>query len=80
LLFNLAVDALAHIMDMAKAKGYVKGLVPHLVVGGGITHLQYADDTIMLREANETSITNMKFLLYSFEWMLGLRETTTKVS
>jgi hypothetical protein len=73
LLFNLAADALTHIMNTTKAKGYVKGLVPHLVAGGGITHLQYADDTIMLCEADGTSITNMKFLLYCFEWMSGLK-------
>ena len=44
LLFNLAVDALDHILE--KAKKNIKGLVPHLV-SGGITHLQYADDTII---------------------------------
>jgi hypothetical protein len=34
LLFNLAVDALAHILDKAKGKGYIKGVVPHLIPGG----------------------------------------------
>jgi retron-type reverse transcriptase len=72
LLFNLAVDALAHILDKAKGKGYIKGVVPHLIPGG-LTHLQYADDTILLCENDIQSITNMKFLLYCFEWMSGLK-------
>lgn len=38
LLFNLAADALAHIFDKAKAQGYIKGVVPHLIIGG-VTHL-----------------------------------------
>jgi hypothetical protein len=44
LLFNIAADALDHILSKAKEKGHIKGVVPHLVPGG-ITHLQYADDT-----------------------------------
>jgi hypothetical protein len=38
-----------------------------------VTHLQYADDTILLCENDMQSITNMKFLLYCFEWMSGLK-------
>jgi hypothetical protein len=38
-----------------------------------VTHLQYADDTILLCENDTQSITNMKFLLYCFEWMSGLK-------
>jgi hypothetical protein len=34
LLFNLAADALAHILDKAKGQGYIKGVVLHLVPGG----------------------------------------------
>ena len=66
LLFNLAVDALAHILTKAKDQGYVKGVVPHSV-SGGITHLQYADDTIIMVGGDLDSISNLKFLLYCFE-------------
>lgn len=72
LLFNLAVDALDHILRKAKQKGHVKGVVPHLVPGG-LTHLQYADDTVILVELDDKTIVNMKFLLYCFEWMSGLK-------
>lgn len=72
LMFNLVADALAHVMNKAKEKGYIKGVVPHLLEGG-ITHLQYADDTIIMMEGDAESIKNAKFLLYCFEWMSGLK-------
>lgn len=34
-LFNMVVDALAIILDKAKAAGHIHGIVPHLVGGGG---------------------------------------------
>jgi hypothetical protein len=40
---------------------------------GGFTHLQYADDTILMCEGDESSIKSMKFLLYCFEWLLGIK-------
>ena len=54
-------------------KGLIRGVVPHLVQEGGITHLQYADDTVVMVACDDESITNMKFLLYCFEWMSGLK-------
>jgi hypothetical protein len=59
LLFNL---------DAAKEKGTIIGLVPHLV-GGGVTHLQYADDTVVLVQSNKESILNLKLIFYCFESM-----------
>ena len=35
LLFNLAVDALSHIMGKAQESGLISGVVPHLMPGGG---------------------------------------------
>jgi len=72
LLFNLAVDALAHILTKAREQGYVRGVVPHLIPGG-ITHLQYADDTVIMTDGGFDTIRNLKFLLYCFEWMSGLK-------
>uniref|UniRef100_A0A452Y1Z4 Reverse transcriptase domain-containing protein n=1 Tax=Aegilops tauschii subsp. strangulata TaxID=200361 RepID=A0A452Y1Z4_AEGTS len=48
LLFNLAVDALAGILDKARRAGHLSGVVGHLIPGGGVTHLQYADDTMIM--------------------------------
>lgn len=72
LLFNLVGDALAHILNKEKMKGFIRGLVPHLV-SGGLTQLQYADHTILFLEYDDQSITNLKFLLYCFEWLTGLK-------
>jgi hypothetical protein len=48
LLFDFVVDALAAILDKANLAGHISGVVAHLILGG-ITHLQYVDDTIILR-------------------------------
>ena len=55
-LFNLVVDALAWILDLAKQAGHIRGIFPHLVGNGGLTHLQYADDTFMMVEGSDEDI------------------------
>ena len=72
MLFNLVGDALSEILNMAKVKGIVKGLVPELVEGG-LTHLQYADDTILFLQCLDAEIKNLKFLLFGYEEMSGMR-------
>lgn len=72
LLFNLVGDALDAILTKAKEGGHIRGLVPQLI-NGGSTHLQYADDTIILIELDDEVIANTKFLLYCFESMSGLK-------
>lgn len=59
-------------MNKSKLKGHIRGLVPHLI-SGGLTHLQDADDALLFLEVNDQAIINLKFLLYCFEWMSGLR-------
>uniref|UniRef100_A0A453NLQ1 Reverse transcriptase domain-containing protein n=1 Tax=Aegilops tauschii subsp. strangulata TaxID=200361 RepID=A0A453NLQ1_AEGTS len=71
-LFNMVVDALAVILDKAKSAGHIHGIVPHLVGGGGVSLLQYADDTIIMVEGSATDIANLKFLLLCFQQMSGL--------
>ncbi|XP_071677232.1 uncharacterized protein [Lolium perenne] len=72
LLFDFAVEALAAILQAASRAGHIAGLVPHLVEGG-ITHLQYADDTIIMLQPDALGLANLKFLLLCFENMSGLR-------
>jgi hypothetical protein len=72
LLFNLVSDALATMLEKAKAANQIRGLIPHLVEGG-LTYLQYADDTIIFLSLDEQTIMNAKFLLYCFEDMSGLK-------
>jgi hypothetical protein len=72
LLLNLVSDALATMFENAKRAGQIRGLVPNLIEGG-LTHLQYADDTIIFLNYDDQSIYNTKFLLYCFEDMSGLK-------
>jgi hypothetical protein len=72
LMFNLVADAMDHILTRARVKGHIRGVVPHLV-HGGLTHLQYADGTVVMVDCDKKSIANLKYLLYCFEWMSGLK-------
>jgi hypothetical protein len=63
---------LSTMLTKARYAGFIKGLVPNLVEGR-LTHLQYADNTIICIEVNEDSITHTKFLLYYFEGLSGLK-------
>lgn len=47
-------------------------MVGHLIPGGGITYLQYADDTLIMVEGLDLDIINLKFLLLFFEGMSSL--------
>ena len=72
LLFNLVVDMLAILISRAKEDGQVGGLVPHLVEGG-VSILQYADDTILFMEHDIAKAVNMKLILAFFEQLSGLK-------
>ncbi|KAE8821477.1 hypothetical protein D1007_00250 [Hordeum vulgare] len=73
LLFNLAVDALAGILDKARLAGHLQGVVDHLIPGGRVTHLQYANDTMLMVVGSDADITHLKFFLLCFEEMSGLK-------
>jgi hypothetical protein len=57
---------------MVGLAGHVRGVVPHLIPVG-VTHLQYAEDTMILIEPTKLGIANLKLLLLSFENMSGLK-------
>jgi hypothetical protein len=59
-------DGLAMLIRKAQTEGLVKGLVPHLM-DGGVSILQYANDTILLLDADLENARNIKFILYLFE-------------
>jgi hypothetical protein len=52
LLFDFVVDALALILSKANKAGHIKGVIPHLILGG-ITHLQFVDDIMILIENDD---------------------------
>jgi hypothetical protein len=72
LLFDVVGDGLALLMKKGQEEGLVKGLVPHLV-DGGISILQYANDTILLLEDDLKNARNVKYILCLFEQISGLK-------
>jgi hypothetical protein len=71
-LFNFVTDILSRIMQKAVDAGLIKGLGSDLV-DNGVISLQYADDTILFVEKNETYTQNLKWILTCFELMSGMR-------
>jgi hypothetical protein len=51
-------------------KGIYKGWC---LVENGLTHLQYVDDTVIFQKNNESNLRNMKFILYCFEAISGMK-------
>jgi len=72
ILFNIVADMLAILINRAKEEGLVNGIVPHLV-DGGLSILQYADDTILFMDHDIEKATNMKMILCAFEQLSGLK-------
>ena len=72
MLFNIVVDMLAILIARAKEDGQVGGLIPHLVEGG-VSILQYADDTILFLEHDLDKAVNMKLIICIFEQLSGLK-------
>ena len=72
MLFNIVVDMLAILIERAKSDGQIEGVVPHLV-DGGLSILQYVDDTILFMEHDLDKATNLKLILSTFEKLSGLK-------
>jgi retron-type reverse transcriptase len=66
LLFNIVVDMLAILINRAKNKGHINGVVPHLV-DNDLSILQYVDDTIIFLNHDLERARNLKVLLCAFE-------------
>jgi hypothetical protein len=77
ILFDFMVDSLVAILSRASAAGHVQGVVPHLIPVG-VTHLQYADDTMIMIEPTRVGVANLKLLLLCFENMSGLKINFSK--
>ena len=71
-LFNLVVDALSALLNKAVQKNHITGIFAYLIPGG-ISHIQYADDTVIMIDGSEQSTVNLKLILYCFEWLSGLK-------
>lgn len=77
LLFNLVVDVLTKMLIKASFHNLIKGLCPE-VQPGGIICLQYADDTVLFVDKNESTATNLKGILTCFEQVSGMRINYSK--
>ena len=70
--FILVTDVLNQILRLAVRNGLVTGIGSPSITGN-ITCLQYANDTIILSDANYQHIQHLKFMLYTFEILSGLK-------
>jgi ABC-type proline/glycine betaine transport system ATPase subunit len=64
-LLNIVAYIIAILIARDKKDGQVNGLIPHLV-DGGVSILQYADDTIIFMEHDIEKALNMKLILCIF--------------
>jgi hypothetical protein len=65
MLFNIVADMVAILIATAKEDGQVGSPIPHLV-DGGVSILQYVDDTIFFMEHDLEKAVNMKLILCIF--------------
>jgi hypothetical protein len=65
-------DMLTIMIECAKSDGLIEGVIPHLV-DGGLSILQYADDTIIFMEHDLEKSQNLKVILSAFEQLSGLK-------
>lgn len=78
ILFNLVADALSAMLTRAGSTGVIQGLVPHLI-DGGLTHLQYADDTVLFLQFSPKNLRNARLILTCFELMSGMKINFEKI-
>lgn len=71
-LFILVVEGLNVIFNRAKERGIIKG-ISVAANGPNLTHLQFADDTIVFCNASLDELMNVKKLLSFFEAVSGLK-------
>jgi len=68
----VVADALSVMLSRASEAGVIQGLVSHLI-DGGITYLQYADDTVLLLQFSVENLTNVRLILSYYEAMSGMK-------
>jgi hypothetical protein len=59
-------------IECAKNDGLIEGVITHLV-DGGLSILQYVDDTILFMEHDLEKAQNLKLILSAFEQLSGLK-------
>jgi hypothetical protein len=59
-------DMLVILIERAMSDGQIEGVIPYLV-DGGLSILQYADDTILFMDHDLGKAQNLKLILVAFE-------------
>lgn len=72
LLFNIAADVLATLVQRVQEQGFIKSVLPRLYDGGQAI-LKYADDTIFCFEDDLEGARNLKVIICVFEHLTGLK-------
>jgi hypothetical protein len=60
--FRFSGVGLAAILESAKGADHIIGVILHLILVR-VSHLQYADDTIIMIQPEDLEIANLKFIL-----------------
>ena len=71
MLFNLVAEFLHLLLDKAMKLGFFKGLI--LGKGPPISHVYYADDTVLFFDTSVTSCKGVKIILLLFQILSGLK-------
>jgi len=81
-LFLLAMEGLNHMIRIANGKGWLKGFSAQTVRGDAleVIHLLYANDSLVLCEAEEIQIRHLRAILTIFEGISGLHVNWNKSS
>jgi hypothetical protein len=69
---TFVADMLSILINRAKEEGQFDGIIPHLV-DGGLSILQYADDTVLFLDHDLDKAKSLKLLLCAFEQLSGLK-------
>lgn len=79
-LFVLALEVLSCILERVKEDGFLSGFKVNGRVKEGleVSHLLFADDTLVFCEASTTHLTYLNWLLMWFEVVSGLKIKLTK--
>jgi hypothetical protein len=72
ILFNMMADVFSKMLIKAANESLISGMLTRFRPGG-ITSLQYADDTLLFLKNNVEASLNLKWILSIFEKMSGMR-------
>ncbi|KAL9675464.1 hypothetical protein QQ045_003666 [Rhodiola kirilowii] len=71
-LFLVAAEGLSRILDKAVEEGVING-IDWMNNGDKLTHLQFADDTVLFYRADAMEFQNLRAILIAFEGCSGLK-------